>query len=111
LVDNNSTTYDDFKVEVSDPANGCTVKYSSVLRVKEKQLLAPTATIASGYTNTICTGENTLLEIPALAVGQTIEWYYVVGNTEYATLDEDNNISHFAEHGGTYYARIIEGDC
>ena len=111
LVDNNSTTYDDFKVEVSDPANGCTVKYSSVLRVKEKQLLAPTATIASGFTNTICAGDSTLLEIPTLGVGQTVEWYYVVGNTEYATLDEDNNTSHYAKHGGTYYARIIEDDC
>ncbi|MDB4177147.1 gliding motility-associated C-terminal domain-containing protein [Schleiferiaceae bacterium] len=111
LVDNNSTTYDDFKVEVSDPANGCTVKYSSVLRVKEKQLLAPTATIASGFTNTICAGDSTLLEIPTLGVGQTVEWYYVVGNTEYATLDEDNNTSHYAKYGGTYYARIIEDDC
>ena len=111
MVDNNSTTYDDFKVEVSDPAKGCTVKYSSVLRVKEKQLLAPTASIASGFTNTICTGDSTLLEIPSLGVGQTVEWYYLVGNTEFATLDADNNTSHYAKHGGTYFARIIEDDC
>ena len=111
MVDNNSTTYDDFKIEVSDPANGCTVKFSSVLRVREKQLLAPTASIASGFTNTICAGDSTLLEIPTLGVGQTVEWYYVLGNSEFATLDEDNNTSHYAKHGGTYYARIIEDDC
>jgi gliding motility-associated-like protein len=111
MVDNNSTTYDDFKVEVSDPDNGCTVKYSNILRVKEKQLLAPVASVASGFTNTICAGDSTLLEIPSLGVGQTVEWYYVVSNTETATLDEDNNTSHYAKHGGTYYARIIEDDC
>ena len=111
LVDNNSTTYDDFKVEVSDPDRGCAVKFSNVLRVKEKQLLAPTASVATGFTNTICAGDSTLLEIPTLGVGQTVEWFYVIGNTEYPTLDEDNNTSHYAKHGGTYYARLIEDDC
>ena len=111
MVDNNSTTYDDFKVEVSDPDKGCTVKFSSVLRVKEKQLLAPTLAIATGYTNTICAGDSTLLEIPVLGVGQTVEWYYVQSNTEVQTLDDDNNTSHYAKNGGTYFARVIEDGC
>jgi gliding motility-associated-like protein len=110
-VDNNVTNYDDFKIEVSDPSAGCTVEFSSILRVKERTIVPPVATIGTGSTNTICDGDSTLIEIPSLLTTQSVEWYYISGGEIHETLDSDGGTSHYAQHSGVYYARINEGNC